>query len=140
MVPQGFAAPNAALNSTINRGNALSKKLAALGIIVTGMEINPVGPVTAIIPLAGISIPNAEAQGVGPDDLVHLLFDYIGSEGITPEVAVIEQLLAPGTVSAVVALFTGLFPSLTTAGAEGRALAALANLAPVVAALLAALS
>jgi hypothetical protein len=140
MVPQGFAAPNAALNSTINRGNALSKKLAALGIIVTSLEINPVGPVTAIIPLAGISIPNAEAQGVGPDDLVHLLFDYIGSDGIQPEVAVIEQLLAPGTVSAVVALFTGLFPALTTAGAEGRALAALANLAPVVAALLAALS
>jgi hypothetical protein len=40
----------------------------------------------------------------------------------------------------VVALFTGLFPALTPAGAEGRALAALANLAPVTAALLAALS
>jgi hypothetical protein len=140
MVPQGFAAPNAALNSSINRGNALSKKLAALGIIVTSMNINPVGSNAAVIPLAGVSIPSAEALGVGPDDLVHLLFDYIGSQGNQPEVAVIEQLIAPGTVSAVVALFTGLFPALTTAGAEGRALAALANLAPVTAALLAALS
>jgi hypothetical protein len=140
MVPQGFAAPNAALNSSINRGNALSKKLAALGIIVTSMNINPVGSDASVIPLAGVSIPNAEALGVGPDDLVHLLFDYIGSQGTQPEVAVIEQLIAPATVSAVVALFTGLFPALTPAGAEGRALAALANLAPVTAALLAALS
>jgi|HubBroStandDraft_1064217.scaffolds.fasta_scaffold768437_1 hypothetical protein len=140
MVPQGFAAPNAALNSTINRGNALSLKLAALGIIVTSMNINPVGPATSTVPMGGISIPSAEAQGVGPDDLVHLLFDYIGSEGIQPEVAVIEQLLAPGTVSAVVALFTGLFPVLTTAGAEGRALGALANLPAVVTALQAVLS
>jgi hypothetical protein len=140
MVPQGFAAPNAALNSSINRGNALSLKLAALGIVVTSMNINPVGPATSTVPMSGISIPSAEAQGVGPDDLVHLLFEYIGSEGIQPEVAVIEQLLAPGTVSAVVALFTGLFPALTTAGAEGRALGALANLPAVVTALQSALS
>jgi hypothetical protein len=140
MVPQGFAAPNTALNSSINRGNALSKKLGLLGIVVTGMNINPVSPVPAPIPSAGISIPTAESLGVGPDDLVHLLFDYVGSEGNQPEVAVIEQLLAPGTVSALVALFGGLFPGLSAAGSEGKALTALANLAPVAATLLALLS
>src|SRR5579863_3461415 len=113
MVPQGFAAPNSALNSTINRGNALSKKLALLGIIATRLEINPVGPAGADIPMNGISIPNAEALGVVPDDLVHLLFQYIGGGDMQPEVAVIEQLLAPGTVSAVIALFGGLFPALS---------------------------
>jgi hypothetical protein len=140
MVPQGFAAPNTALNSSINRGNALSKKLGLLGIVVTSMNINPVASAPVAIPTAGISIPTAESLGVGPDDLVHLLFDYVGSEGMQPEVAVIEQLLAPGTVSALVALFGALFPALSTAGAEGKALTALANLAPVAAALLAALS
>jgi hypothetical protein len=137
MVPQGFAAPNAALNSSINRGNALSKKLAVLGIIVTSMEIGPVG---SAVNISGVSIPNAEALGVGPDDLVHLLFQYVGGGDNQPEVAGIEQLIAPGTVSAVVALFGGLFPALSTAGAEGRALAALADLPSLSAALLAALS
>lgn len=135
MVPQGFAAPNTALNSTINRGNALSKKLGVLGIIVTSLNINPVGFAGASIPMSGVSIPTAEALGVGPNDLVHLLFQYVGSGGDQPEVAVIEQLLAPGTVSAIVALFAGLFPALSTAAAEGRALAALANIASVATAL-----
>ncbi len=140
MVPQGFAAPNSALNSTINRGNALSKKLGLLGIIVTSLEINPAGPAGANIPMSGVSIPNAEALGVGPDDLVHLLFQYVGGEGNQPEVAVIEQLLAPCTVSAVIALFGGLFPALSAVQSEGRALTALANLPSVATALKAALS
>jgi hypothetical protein len=135
MVPQYFAAPNAMLNSTINRGNALRKKLAALGIIVTGLEINPVGSPAGSIPMDGVSIPDAEALGVGPDDLVHLLFDFVGSEGMQPEVAVTEQLLAPATVSAVIALFASLFPALSTPQAESRALAALAALASVAVAL-----
>jgi hypothetical protein len=140
MVPQGFAAPNAALNSTINRGNALTKKLALLGIIVTSLEINPVGPAGSDIPMNGISIPQAQALGVGPDDLVHLLFEYVGGEGNQPEVAVIEQLLAPATVSAVVALFDGLFPALSAVQAESRAITALANLPSVATALQAALA
>jgi len=135
MVPQGFAAPNMALNSTINRGNALTKKLALLGIIVTTLEINPVG-----FPSNGISIASAQAAGVGPDDLIHLLFQYIGGGDMQPEVAVIEQLIASGTVSAVVALFEGLFPDLSAVQSESRAITALANLPAVAAALQAALA
>jgi len=135
MVPQGFAAPNSALNSTINRANALSKKLALLGIFVTSLEINPVG-----FPSNGITIAQAQDAGVGPDDLVHLLFEYVGGEGNQPEVAVIEQLIAPGTVSAVVALFDGLFLTLSAVQAESRALTALANLPAVAAALQSALA
>ncbi len=135
MVPQGFAAPNTALNSTINRGNALTKKLAHLGIFVTTLEINPVG-----FPSNGISIASAEAAGVGPDDLIHLLFQYIGGGDMQPEVAVIEQLIAPATVSAVVALYDGLFPALSAAQSESRAITALANLPAVAAALQAALA
>ena len=135
MVPQGFAAPNTALNSTINRGNALSKKLALLGLFVTTLEINPVG-----FPSNGISIADAQAAGVGPDDLIHLLFQYIGGGDMQPEVAVIEQLIAPGTVSAVVALFDGLFPALSAVQSESRAITALANLPPVAAALQSALA
>ncbi len=140
MVPQGFAAPNTALNSTINRGNALSKKLAQLGIFVTTLEINPVGPLGSEIPLNGISIAQAQAAGVGPDDLIHLLFQYIGGGDMQPEVAVIEQLIAPGTVSAVVALFDGLFPALSAVQSESRAITALANLPAVAVALQAALA
>ena len=140
MVPQGFAAPNTALNSTINRGNALTKKLAQLGIIVTTLEINPVGPAGSDIPLNGIGIAQAQALGVGPDDLIHLLFQYIGGGDMQPEVAVIEQLIAPATVSAVVALFDGLFPALSTVQAESRAITALANLPAVATALHTALS
>jgi hypothetical protein len=135
MVPQYFAAPNAALNSSINRANALTKKLAALGIIVTAMEINPVGSTAGSIPVAGVSISDAVALGVAPDDLVHLLFDFVGSEGLQPEVAAVEQLISPATVSAVIALFGSLFPALSTPQAESRALAALAALASVAAAL-----
>ena len=137
MVPQGFAAPNAALNSTINRGNALTKKLALLGIIVTRLEINPVVPDA---PTKGVGISDAEALGILPDDLVHLLFEYVGSEGNQAEVAVIEQLIAPATVSGVLALFSGLFPSLTAAQIESRALTALANLPAVATALQSALA
>jgi|SRR5271166_6768756 len=140
MVPQGFAAPNMALNSTINRGNALTKKLAHLGIFVTTLEINPVGPAGSDIPLNGIGIAQAQAAGVGPDDLIHLLFQYIGGGDMQPEVAVIEQLIAPGTVSAVVALFDGLFPALSAVQSESRAITALANLPAVAAALQAALA
>ncbi len=140
MVPQGFAAPNTALNSTINRGNALTKKLAQLGIFVTTLEINPVGPAGSDIPLNGVSIAQAQAAGVGPDDLIHLLFQYIGGGDMQPEVAVIEQLIAPGTVSAVVALFDGLFPALSAVQAESRAITALANLPAVAAALQSALA
>jgi hypothetical protein len=135
MVPQYFAAPNTALNSSINRGNALTKKLATLGIIVTGLEISPVGSPPGSVPLDGVSIPDAEALGVGPDDLVHLIFNYVGSEGIQPAVAMAEQLLTPATVSAIIALFGSLFPALSNPQAESRALAALAALASVAAAL-----
>jgi len=134
MVPQGFAAPNATLNSSINRGNALSKKLALLGIIVTSMEINPVG-----MNMPFVSLPNAEALGVSPDDLVHLLFQCVGGGDNLPEVAVIEQLIAPGTVSALIGLFGGLFPAMSAVQTEGRALTALANLPAVSTALKAAL-
>ena len=137
MVPPGFAAPNAALNSSINRGNALAKKIAQLGIIVTSMDINPVG--IADVPLSGITIPQAQAAGVGPDDLVHLLFEYVGGEGNQAEVAVMEQVIAPGTVSAVVALFNVLFPALSAVQSESRALTALADLPAVTTALQAAL-
>ena len=140
MVPQGFAAPNSALNSTINRGNALKKKLAYLGIIVTSLEINPVGAADIGVPMSGISLAQAQAAGVGPDDLVHLLFEYVGGQGNQAEVAVIEQLIAPGTVSAVIALFDGLFPALGAAQSESRALTALANLPAVATALQAALA
>jgi hypothetical protein len=140
MVPQGFAAPNAALNSTINRGQALSKKLALLGIIVTSLDINPVGSTAVPVPLSGVSIPNAQALGVTVDDLVHLVFSYIGSQGNQAEVAVIEQLIAPATVGAVVALFTGLFPAATQVQADGRALSALAGIPAVTTALHGALS
>jgi hypothetical protein len=140
MVPQGFAAPNLALNSTINRGNALTKKLALLGIFVTTLEINPVGPAGSEIPLNGIGITQAQAAGVGPDDLIHLLFQYIGGGDMQPEVAVIEQLIAPGTVSAVVALFDGLYPALSAVQAESRAITALANLPAVATALQSALA
>jgi hypothetical protein len=137
MVPQGFAAPNAALNATINRGNALSKKLALLGIIVTRLEINPVVPNA---PLNGVSISDAQTLGIGPDDLVHLLFEYVGGEGNQAEVAVIEPLLAPATVSSIIALFDGLFPSLSAVQSESRALTALANLHSVAAAVQSALA
>jgi hypothetical protein len=137
MVPQGYAAPNAALNSTINRGNALTKKLALLGIFVTRLDINPVVPDA---PTRGVSIPDAEALGIVPDDLVHLLFEYAGGEGNQAEVAVIEKLIAPCTVSGVLAVFSGLFPSLTASQTESRALTALANLPAVAAALQTALA
>ena len=72
MVPQGFAAPNMALNSTINRGNALTKKLALLG-----NHRHHAGDQSS----GGIyGIPNMHQHrpgpgaGVGPDDLIHLLF------------------------------------------------------------------
>ena len=139
MVPQGFAAPNAALNSTINRANTLSKKLAHLGIIVTSLGINPVGAGAAGIPVTGIGIAQAQSAGVTPDDLVHLVFEYVGGEGNQAEVAVVEQLIAPATVSAVVALFDGLFPGLSAIQSESRALTALANLPAVASALLSAL-
>src|SRR5271155_2360106 len=135
MVPQGFAAPNAALNSSINRGNALSKKLGLLGIIVTSMEVNPVG---MNMPL--VSIPNAEALGVGPADLIHLLFQCVGGGDNLPEVAVIEQLIARGAFGALIALCGGLFPAMSAVQTEGRALPALANLPAVSPALKAALS
>jgi len=135
MVPQYFAAPDAALNSSINRGNALIKKLAALGVIVTNMEIHPVGSAPGGLPMAGLSIQDAQALGVGPDDLVHLLFDYAGSDGMHPEVAAIEQLISPATVSAVIALFAGLFPGLSSSQAASRALAALAALVSMAGAL-----
>lgn len=131
MVPQGFAAPNTALNSTINRGNALSKKLAVLGIIVTSLEINPIGPNAP----GGVSIQDAQALGIGPDDLVHLLFQFAGGGDIRPEVAVIEQLIAPSTISSVIALFSGLFPLLTPDKIESRVLTMLANLPSVAKAL-----
>jgi hypothetical protein len=140
MVPQGFAAPNAALNSTINRGNALTKKLALLGIIVTSLDINPVGGADIGVPMSGVSIAQAQAFGVGPDDLVHLLFQYVGGQGNQSEVAVIEQLMAQATVSGVIAIFNCLFPGLSAVQSESRALTALANLPPVAAALHTALS
>jgi hypothetical protein len=135
MVPQYFAAPDAALNSSINRGNALIKKLAALGVVVTGMEIHPVGSAPATTPMGALSIPDAQALGVGPDDLVHLLFDYAGSGGVRPEVAAVEHLISPATVGAVIAVFAGLFPSLSSSEAASRALAALATLVSMAAAL-----
>jgi hypothetical protein len=135
MVPEGFAAPIAALNSTFNRGQALSKKLALLGIIVTSLDINPIGSAAGTIPLSGVSIPNAQALGIGPDDAVHLVFNYIGSQGNQAEVGVIEQLLTPATVSGVIAVFVGLFPGASAVQAESRALTALANLPAVTTAL-----
>jgi hypothetical protein len=98
-----------------------------LGISVINFNINPVEPVQAMVPTQGVSIADARAQGVGDTDLVHLLFTYVGGGDMQPEVAVIEGLLAPGTVSAVVAVFQGLFPAMTQAQTEGQALAALAN-------------
>lgn len=139
MVPQGFAAPNAALNSTIHRGNALVKKLTTLGIVVTGLEINPVGATDAL-PVGMVGITQAQALGVGPDDLVHLLFTYVGSQGNQAEVAVIEQLLAQATVSAIIAIFNGLFPGLSAVQSESRALTALANIPSVASALQTALA
>jgi len=85
--------------------------------------------------MAGLSIQDAQALGVGPDDLVHLLFDYAGSDGMHPEVAAIEQLISPATVSAVIALFAGLFPGLSSSQAASRALAALAALVSMAGAL-----
>ena len=130
MVPQGFAAPNAALNSTIHRANALVKKLATLGIIVTGLEINPVGGASPM-PVGNVGAAQAQALGVGPDDLVHLLFTYVGNQGNQSEVAVIEQLLAQATISAIIAIFNSLFPGLNAAQSESRALTALANIPSV---------
>jgi len=135
MVPQGFAAPNAALNSTINRGIALTKKLALLGVVVTGLDINPVGAADMGVPMSGVTIAQAQALGVGPDDLVHLLFGYVGGQGNQAEVAVIEQILETVTVNAIIALFNGLFPGLSAAQSESRALTALANLPTVATAL-----
>ena len=140
MVPQGYAAPNTACNSTFNRGNALSKKLGLLGIVVTGLDINPVGAADIGVPTSGITFTQAQAAGVGPDDLVHLLFQYIGSEGNQAEVAVIEQLIATATVSSVIELFDVLYPNLSAVQCESRALTALANLPGVATALKAALA
>src|ERR1700689_2944632 len=99
MVPQYFAAPNTALNASINQGIALQKKLAVLGITVTGFIVNPIGDVYGI---PNMTVAQAQAQGVGPDDLVHLLFSFLGAAtGQTPEVSVIAGLIAPANVSAV---------------------------------------
>ena len=141
MVPQYFAAPNTLLNASINQGLALQKQLAALGITVTGFIINPVGDVYGI---PNLTVAQAVAAGVGPDDLVHLLFSYLGGgQNQTPEVSVIAGLLAPANVSAIIALMNGLFgygpTGFDPTAALGHALTALANLPAVVAALEAAL-
>jgi hypothetical protein len=140
MVPQGYAAPNTSLNSTFTRGNALSKKLGLLGIMVTSLDINPIGAVDMGVPSSGITVSQAQAAGVGPDDLVHLLFQYVGSEGNQAEVAVIEQLIASATVSSIIELFDVLFPNLSAVQCESRALTALANLPGVASALKSALA
>jgi hypothetical protein len=142
MVPQYFASPNTTLNASINQGIALQKKLALLGITVTGFIINPIGDVYGI---PNMTVAQAEAQGVGPDDLVHLLFTFLGAAtGQTPEVSVIQQLLAPGTVSAILALMTALFGYGPTGydpiAGLGQALSALAAIPAVVAAVKAALT
>jgi hypothetical protein len=142
MVPQYFASPNTTLNASINQGIALQKKLALLGITVTGFIINPIGDIYGI---PNMTVAQAEAQGVGPDDLVHLLFTFLGAAtGQTPEVSVIQQLLAPGTVSAILALMTALFGYGPTGydpiAGLGQALSALAALPAVVAAVKAALT
>ncbi len=142
MVPQYFASPNTTLNASINQGIALQKKLAVLGITVTGFIVNPIGDVYGI---PNMTVAQAQAQGVGPDDLVHLLFSFLGAAtGQTPEVSVIAGLIAPANVSAVIALMNGLFGYGPTGYDPivglGQALTALANLASVASALAAALS
>jgi hypothetical protein len=142
MVPQYFAAPNQALNASINQGLALQKQLAALGITVTGFIVNPIGDVYGI---PNLTVAQAAAAGVGPNDLVHLLFSYLGGgQGQTPEVSVIAGLLAPANVSAVIALMNALFgygpTGFDPSAALGHALNALAELASVASAVEAALS
>jgi hypothetical protein len=142
MVPQYFASPNPALNASINQGVALQKKLAALGINVTGFIINPVGDIYG---MPNLTVAQGVAAGVGPDDLVHLLFSYLGAgQGQLPEVAVIAGLIAPANVSAIIALMNGLFgygPSgFDPSTGLGQALTALADLPTVAAAVHAALS
>jgi hypothetical protein len=142
MVPQYFAAPNTLLNASINQGLALQKQLATLGISVTGFIVNPVGDVYGI---PNLTVAQAVAAGVGPDDLVHLLFSYLGGgQGQTPEVSVIAGLLAPANMGALIALMNGLFGYGPTGydptAGLGHALSALANLPAVETALHAALS
>ena len=142
MVPQYFAAPNQALNASINQGLALQNKLAALGITVTGFIVNPVGDVYGI---PNLTVAQAVAAGVGPDDLVHPLFSFLGGgQGQTPEVSVIAGLIAPANMGALIALMNGLFGYGPTGydpvAGLGQALSALANLPAVASALQAVMS
>ena len=138
MVPSGYAAPNPALNSTITRGQVLASKLRMLGFFSVVLGVGPVGE-GAASPSGLLTLAQVEASGVVPDDLVHLQFSYAGNDSL-PEVSVVEQLLAPGTVSAVTNIFTDLFPNLSSAQAEAKALTAVANLPAVAAALKTALA
>jgi hypothetical protein len=132
MTPPGYAAPNPAVNCTINAATNAVPVLAKLGIIVTSTVIQTGEGAGGI--QSGVYQTPAEAELLGASPALDAMYLQFKVEGVEPyqEAATIIRLLNQGTTEALMQLFAGIYPYPNTAQ---MALSAAASLPSVVAAI-----
>jgi hypothetical protein len=110
-VPAGYAAPNPAVNCTINYAASVATVLGKLNQIVTATVIQT-GEGAGGDQGNSVYATPAEAQQLGADpavDKLYLQFKIEGVEGYQ-EAATIGHQLAQGNVAALTELFSALYP------------------------------
>lgn len=126
MIPQGFASPNPKQNASINQGKSLQQKLAKLGVNVSNFFVNTISAETAPY----LSITDAEAAGVGPDDLINLVFLMPGQSAAQGYYSVAD-VAALFVDSAAVASIYNFFKYVNDPYATNSTLNAIANMPEV---------